>query len=103
MHKFSQPLSGMIAGRKSFFEQIIFEKDGYSKEWEEEALRRGLSNKKNTIEAIECLKMQTRRYAKRQITWFRRNDEIHWVYPDEYQNVDDIYNDVFKYITMNMR
>lgn len=27
MYKFSQPLSGMIAGRKSFFEQIVFEKD----------------------------------------------------------------------------
>ena len=27
IYKFSQPLSGMIAGRKSFFEQIVFEKD----------------------------------------------------------------------------
>ena len=27
MYKFSQPLSGMIAGRKTFFEQIVFEKD----------------------------------------------------------------------------
>lgn len=27
MYKFSQPLSGMIAGRKNFFEQIVFEKD----------------------------------------------------------------------------
>lgn len=27
MYKFAQPLSGMIAGRKSFFNQIVFEKD----------------------------------------------------------------------------
>ena len=27
IYKFSQPLSGMIAGRKSFFNQIVFEKD----------------------------------------------------------------------------
>ena len=27
IHKFSQPLSGMIAGRKTFFDQIVFEKD----------------------------------------------------------------------------
>ena len=27
IHKFSQPLSGMIAGRKNIFEQIVFEKD----------------------------------------------------------------------------
>ncbi|MGN1343903.1 MAG: glutamine synthetase III [Traorella sp.] len=33
-------------------EQIIFEGDGYSKEWEEEALRRGLVNRKNAVDAI---------------------------------------------------
>ena len=27
IHKFAQPLSGMIAGRKQFFEQIVLEKD----------------------------------------------------------------------------
>lgn len=30
-------------------------------------------------EMIEKLKMQTRRYAKRQLTWFRRNKQIHWL------------------------
>ena len=34
-------------------------------------------------EAIEHLKQQTRRYAKRQLTWFRRDDRINWVYPDK--------------------
>lgn len=34
-------------------------------------------------EAVEKLKMETRRYAKRQITWFKRNKEIHWFFPDE--------------------
>ena len=29
-------------------------------------------------EMIEKLKMETRRYAKRQMTWFRRDDRIHW-------------------------
>ncbi len=31
---------------------------------------------------VENLKRETRRYAKRQITWFKRNKNIHWVYPD---------------------
>ena len=26
--------------------------------------------------------MQTRRYAKRQITWFKRDERINWLYPD---------------------
>lgn len=33
-------------------------------------------------EAVETVKRQTRRYAKRQLTWFRRNPEIVWLYPD---------------------
>ena len=34
-------------------------------------------------EAAEQLRTATRRYAKRQLTWFRRNPDIHWLYPDE--------------------
>ena len=34
-------------------------------------------------EAAELLKQQTRRYAKRQLTWFRKNENIIWLYPDE--------------------
>ncbi len=30
-------------------------------------------------EAIENLKRETRRYAKRQITWFKRNNNIHYI------------------------
>ena len=34
-------------------------------------------------EAIERLKQNTRRYAKRQLTWFRRNPDIQWnCYPE---------------------
>lgn len=33
--------------------------------------------------AIDMLKQNTRRYAKRQLTWFRRNSEIKWnIYPE---------------------
>lgn len=38
-------------------------------------------------EAVERLKMQTRRYAKRQLTWFNRNDKINWIYPDKTESV----------------
>lgn len=34
-------------------------------------------------EAAESLKMQTRRYAKRQLTWFNKDKRIHWLYADE--------------------
>ena len=34
-------------------------------------------------EAAESLKRQTRRYAKRQLTWFKRDKRINWIYVDE--------------------
>lgn len=34
-------------------------------------------------DAVENLKRETRRYAKRQLTWFRRNDSITWLCADE--------------------
>ena len=37
-------------------QRIIFNGDGYSAEWEEEAAKRGLANNKNTVDAMKCLK-----------------------------------------------
>lgn len=34
-------------------------------------------------EMIEKLKLETRHYAKRQLTWFRREKRIKWIKPDE--------------------
>ena len=33
-------------------------------------------------QAAENLKRETRRYAKRQLSWFRRNEKINWLYID---------------------
>lgn len=33
-------------------------------------------------DAVETMKRETRRYAKRQLTWFRRDPGVHWIYPD---------------------
>ena len=33
-------------------------------------------------DAVEKIKLGTRRYAKRQLTWLRRNPSINWLYPD---------------------
>lgn len=38
-------------------------------------------------QAKENLKMQTRRYAKRQLTWFNKDERINWLYPDEDCNI----------------
>ena len=37
-------------------------------------------------EALVSIKRESRRYAKRQMTWFRRNPHIHWLDGEEAQN-----------------
>ena len=40
-------------------------------------------------EAADAIKTATRHYAKRQLTWLRRNPEVHWLYPDDDRYEDD--------------
>ena len=42
---------------------------------------------KSLEDAVEDLKRSTRRYAKRQLTWFNRNKDINWIFKDEQQEV----------------
>ena len=46
-----------------------------------------LDNKISLDEAIETIKQNTRNYAKRQMTWFRRDKEIHWFEPEEFESI----------------
>ena len=39
---------------------------------------------------IDRIKTETRRYAKRQLTWFKRNEEIIWINIDEFNNPAEI-------------
>ncbi|MBQ8758560.1 MAG: tRNA (adenosine(37)-N6)-dimethylallyltransferase MiaA, partial [Clostridia bacterium] len=43
---------------------------------------------------IETLKRNSRRYAKRQLTWFRRNKDIKWIFRDG-KSTDDVLNEAF--------
>lgn len=49
-------------------------------------------------ECLETLKRETRRYAKRQLTWFRRDERIHWIYLDETVGEKNIIDNCKKYI-----
>lgn len=39
---------------------------------------------------IDKIKQETRRYAKRQLTWFRRNDRIEWIIFDDFSKKCEI-------------
>ena len=36
-------------------------------------------------DAVAMIKQYSRNYAKRQLTWFRRDSDIRWIYPDDAQ------------------
>lgn len=44
------------------------------------------SGEKELLECVESLKRETRRYAKRQLTWFKRNESISWLYRDSFED-----------------
>lgn len=57
-------------------------------------------NGTSSLEAcLDILKQQTRRYAKRQLTWFRRDERINWIYIDQNDySKEKIFNKVVEII-----
>jgi tRNA dimethylallyltransferase len=45
------------------------------------------SDKISLPKAIENIKTNTRHYAKRQMTWFKKDKEITWFAPDEFEKI----------------
>jgi tRNA dimethylallyltransferase len=47
-------------------------------------------------EAVELLKRNTRRFAKRQLTWFRRDDRIRWLDIEKYGSIELVAKEITK-------
>lgn len=45
-------------------------------------------------ETIDLIKRNTRRYAKRQLTWFRRDKRIHWINTDDFGSAEEIAKEI---------
>ena len=48
------------------------------------------------LEAIEQIKLGTRHFAKRQLTWFRREKEVIWLDKDSYTSEDEMLQDMLQ-------
>lgn len=46
-----------------------------------------LKGKTSLESAVSLIKQHTRHYAKRQLTWFRRDADMHWFHPGEFHEV----------------
>jgi tRNA dimethylallyltransferase len=46
-----------------------------------------LDSKITLSQAVGDIKTNTRRYAKRQLTWFKRDKDIHWFLPEDFEGI----------------
>ena len=46
-----------------------------------------LDSEYDLVEAIRLLKRNTRRYAKRQLTWFKKDPDFNWFHPDDIDRI----------------
>ena len=53
-------------------------------------------------ECIEKIKLESRRYAKRQLTWFRRDERINWIMLDKNPDVENIITNCKKIIAKQL-
>jgi len=74
---------GLLEETRELMKSGIFEKNttaaqaiGYKE------LIAHLNGEKTLIDAVEDLKIATRRYAKRQMTWFNSHGDVHWLCAD---------------------
>ncbi len=54
-----------------------------------------IENEESIETAVELIKQKSRNYAKRQLTWFKKNSEIHWFNADECEK-DQLMDQVHK-------
>ena len=55
-------------------------------------------NKATWEECLDKIKLETRHYAKRQLTWFRRDERINWYEIDEFVNSEKFLEKVKNYV-----
>lgn len=88
--------AGLIEEAKDFYnidpEKTACQAIGYKE------LAPYFNGEKSLEDCLESLKIETRHYAKRQLTWFRKNENINWFYPDDYENTADMYSEVLSMI-----
>ena len=58
-----------------------------------------LSGQATLEDCVEQLKRETRRYAKRQLTWFRRDERINWIFADK----ENVYDRAIEIISEGMK
>ena len=48
--------------------------------------------------AAEEIQLRSRQYAKRQLTWFRRNERVHWLCWEDYDTPGALYGEACRLV-----
>jgi glutamine synthetase len=83
---FEDALSRLIASEVRRVKHIVFNGDGYSQEWQDEAARRGLLNLRTTLDALETLPSEKNKalFEKYGVLTHRELESRHEVALDQY-------------------
>lgn len=57
-----------------------------------------LENKINLDESINIIKQRSRNYAKRQLTWFKRDNRIKWIDLDDFRGTENVSKNIENHI-----
>lgn len=60
-----------------------------------------LRGEETLVEALEKMKQTTRRYAKRQLTWFRADQRIRWLDASLYQDSVSLVNEILQIVAVS--
>jgi len=61
-----------------------------------------LEDKLTLKDAIELIKKRSRNYAKRQLTWFRRDERYKWIMIDEFYDTNELYETLIEEIKIKI-
>lgn len=80
--------NGLVDEAKTFYEGFMpataYQAIGYKE------LIPYFEGRETLEEAVEHIKLETRHYAKRQLTWFRRREDINWLFIDEFDSKETL-------------
>lgn len=81
--------NGLVEEAQSIFDSCNMKTAGNAIGYKE--LIPYFKKEKSLEECISKIKQETKRYAKRQLTWFRKNAKINWLKLDEFDNKEKIF------------
>ncbi len=58
-----------------------------------------LRGEASAAEAVAAIQLATRHYAKRQRTWFRRNEKVHWLELEDSPDFDEVFSRTLPLLT----